>query len=130
MQIAKIPDILDGGTLTGGWTGVQLLFALVSSIAIYALLCWTIPQIAANVVAGGLSMSGGDMLGAAGAGATAATAVTAMGSSTNSQTTQSDLMQIAQAAAMKGAEMGVQAGLMAARAGLALHWRRPRSRKM
>lgn len=117
MQISQIPDILDGGTVTGGWTGVQLLFALVSSIAIYALLCWTIPQIAANVVGGGLSMSGGDVLVAAGAGATAAAAVTAMGSSTNSQTTQSDLMQIAQAAAMKGAEMGVQAGLMAVTSG-------------
>jgi hypothetical protein len=51
------PDVLDGGIVASGWTGVQSEFGLIASIAIYALLCWTIPQIAANVASGGLSMS-------------------------------------------------------------------------
>ncbi len=109
--IATTPDILDGGSVASGWTGVQSEFGLIASIAIYALLCWTIPQIAANVASGGLSMSGGDALGAASAAGTAAFAGSSFGSNSSPSNAGSAeaVQQIAQAAAMRGAEMGVAA---------------------
>ncbi len=116
--IANTPDILDGGSFSSGWTGVQAEFGLVASILIYALLCWTIPQIAANVASGGLSMSGGDVIssGAAAGAAAFAGANYATGSSSSSGV-GSDVQQVAQAAAMRGAEMGVTAAAAAATGG-------------
>jgi type IV secretion system protein TrbL len=82
-QISAVPDIMDGGTVSGQWSGIEMEFALVSSILIYALLCWLIPKIASNVVSGGLSMSGGDVIGASAAGASAgATAASSASGST------------------------------------------------
>lgn len=108
--IATTPDILDGGTVASGWTGVQSEFGLIASIAIYALLCWTIPQIAANVASGGLSMSGGDALSSASAGAAGfAGASFGSNSSPSNAGSAETVQQIAQAAAMRGAEIGVAA---------------------
>lgn len=118
--IATTPDILDGGSFSSGWTGVQAEFGLVASILIYALLCWTIPQIAANVASGGLSMSGGDVLSAGAAAGTAAFAGANYGSSSSASNagSQSDVQQVAQAAAIKGAEVGVTAAAAAATGGV------------
>ncbi len=117
--IANTPDILDGGSFASGWTGVQAEFGLVASILIYALLCWTIPQIAANVASGGLSMSGGDVLSSGAAAGTAAFAGAnyATSSSASNAGMASDVQQVAQAAAMKGAEIGVTAAAAAATGG-------------
>jgi type IV secretion system protein TrbL len=110
--IASTPDVLDGGSFGNGWTGVQSEFGLVASILIYALLCWTIPQIAANVASGGLSMSGGDALSAGAAAGSAAFAGAQFGSNSSPSNAgfAQDVQQIAQAAAMKGAELGVTVG--------------------
>jgi len=109
--IATTPDILDGGTASSAWTGVQSEFGLIASIAIFALLCWTIPQIAANVASGGLSMSGGDALSAASAAGAAGFAGASFGSNSSPSNAGSAeaVQQIAQAAAMRGAELGVAA---------------------
>ncbi len=116
--IANTPDILDGGSFSSGWTGVQAEFGLVASILIYALLCWTIPQIAANVASGGLSMSGGDVISSGAAAGTAAFAGASYAAGSNSSAGMaSDVQQVAQAAAMKGAELGVTAAAAAATGG-------------
>ena len=118
VRIASVPDIFSGGSASGTWSGVQAEFGLVASIAIFALLCWTIPQIAANVASGGLSMSGGDVISSGAAAGTAAFAGAsyAAGSSSNAGA-GSDVQQVAQAAAMKGAEIGVTAAAAAATGG-------------
>ena len=110
-KIAQVPDIFSGGSVGSTWSGVQAEFGLVASILIFALLCWTIPQIAANVASGGLSMSGGDALGAASAAGTAAFAGASYGSNSSPSGAGSaeTVQQIAQAAAMRGAELGVAA---------------------
>ncbi len=110
-NISKVPDIFSGGTPGTAWSGVQAEFGLVASILIFALLCWTIPQIAANVASGGLSMSGGDALGAASAAGTAAFAGANFGSNSSPSNAGSAeaVQNIAQAAAMRGAEMGIAA---------------------
>lgn len=113
---------MGGATSSTTYTGVQLLFALMASMMIFAMCCWTIPQIAANVASGGLSMSGGDMVGSAVAAGTLGFAAghfaTTAGTGTNSQMGNSkDVENIASAAAMKGAEMGVQLALAGATGG-------------
>jgi type IV secretion system protein TrbL len=113
---------MGGATGSSTYTGVQLLFALMASMMIFAMCCWTIPQIAANVASGGLSMSGGDMVGSAVAAGTMGFAAghfaTTAGTGTGSQMGNSkDVENIASAAAMKGAEMGVQMALAAATGG-------------
>ena len=127
ITINNIPGILGANstaTVSGSFNGIQLLFALMSSIAIFAMCCWTVPQIAANVASGGLSMSGGDMVGAAAAAGTAAFAGASMagggsgGFGTGSQMGSSkDVESIAQASAMKGANMGIQLAMAAATGG-------------
>lgn len=111
VAISRVPDIFSGGTVGSTWSGVQAEFGLVSSILIFALLCWTIPQIAANVASGGLSMSGGDALSTASAAGTAAFAGAGWGSSSSSSYAGSAeaVQQVAQAAAMRGAELGIAA---------------------
>jgi type IV secretion system protein TrbL len=111
-KIAAIPDIMDGGSVAGQWSGVQLEFALISSILIYALLCWTIPQIASNVVAGGLSMSGGDVIGSSIAAASAGATAASLASGSSASSTKA-VAEVAQAAAMTGAQMGMQLGAAA-----------------
>ena len=125
VTINNVPGLLgagSGATVSGSFTGIQLLFALMSSIAIFAMCCWTIPQIAANVASGGLSMSGGDMVGSAVAAGTMGFAAghfaSTAGAGTGSQLGNSkDVENIASASAMKGAEMGVQMALAAATGG-------------
>ena len=110
LAISQVPDIFSGGTIASTWSGVQAEFGLISSILIYALLCWTIPQIAANVASGGLSLSGGDAISAASA-AGSAFAGASWGSSSSSSYAGSAeaVQQIASAAAMRSAELGVAA---------------------
>jgi type IV secretion system protein TrbL len=125
LKINSVPGILGASasaTVSGSFTGVQLLFALLSSVMIFGLCCWTIPQIAANVASGGLSMSGGDAVGGAVASATAAYAgahfASTAGTSTGSQMGNSkDVESIAQTASMKGAEMGMQLAMAAGTGG-------------
>jgi len=118
-RIATTPDIFSGGNLAGQWSGVQAEFGLVASIGIYALLCWTIPQIAANVASGGLSMSGGDILGAGSAAGAAAFAGASFGSASSPSNAGSlgDVVSVAQAAGLRGAEMGVQTAMAIASGG-------------
>ena len=119
--IAKTPDIFSGGTAGSTWTGVQSEFGLIASIAIFALLCWTIPKVAANVAAGGLSMTGGEMTEAASAAATGAWAGAnfAQGGSANASTSgATDVAQIAQAAAVKAADVGLTAAAAAGTGGV------------
>ncbi len=115
-NIAKVPDIFSGGTAASTWTGVQLEFGLVASILIFALLCWSIPRLAASVASGGLSMSAGD---AFSAGSAAAFAGASYGGGYGSSTSgaSSDVAQIAQAAAMRGGEVGITAAAVAATGG-------------
>jgi len=102
-----------------GWTGVQAEFGLMASIGIFALLCWTIPQIASNVASGSLSMSGGDALAAGAAAGSAAFAGASFGTSSSPSNSgnQSDLASVAQAAGLRGAEMGVQTAMAIASGG-------------
>jgi type IV secretion system protein TrbL len=116
-SLLTFPGIAAGASASTSWQGVQLLFALISSIAIFALCCWTIPSIAANVASGGLSMSGGDVVGSAAAAATAMFATNSLMSNNSGGNKGSEVASVAQAAAMKGAEMGTQLAMAAATGG-------------
>ncbi len=124
IAISRVPDIFSGGTVGSTWSGVQAEFGLVSSILIFALLCWTIPQIAANVASGGLSMSGGDALNTASAAGTAAFAGASWASSSSPAYAGSAeaVQQVAQAAAMRGAEIGIAATTGGTGAGAMSAW--------
>src|SRR5579883_381528 len=111
-KISAIPDLMDGGTVGGQWSGIELEAALVTSIAIYGLLCWMIPRLASNVVQGGLSMSGGDVIASGAAVASTGLAAASLLSG-SSQSSSRAVAEVAHAAAMKGAEMGVQLGMAA-----------------
>jgi type IV secretion system protein TrbL len=111
-KISAIPDLMDGGAVGGQWSGIELEAALVTSIAIYGLLCWMIPRLASNVVQGGLSMSGGDVIASGAAVASTGLAAASLLSG-SSQSSSKAVAEVAQAAAMKGAEMGVQLGAAA-----------------
>jgi type IV secretion system protein TrbL len=117
-NIAQVPDIFAGGSVSGTWVGVQSEFALVASIALYGILCWTLPQIASNVIGGSLSMSGVDPIGpgmaTAGAAAAGAGAVASWGSGSKSATTVSE---VTQAAAIGMGSSGVQSAMTAAAVG-------------
>jgi type IV secretion system protein TrbL len=120
--IAKTPDIFSGGTAGSAWSGVQSEFGLVASIAIFALLCWTIPKVAGNVASGGLSMSGGDALEAATAAATGAWAAGGFmqnSGSPSSGSGASDVASIAQSTAAKVAEYGAMSAATAGTGGFA-----------
>lgn len=109
--ISKVPDIFSGSTIATSWSAVQAEFGLVASIIIYALLCWKIPQLAASVTSGGLSLSGGDALDTAFAAGTAAFAGASAAQSvgSHSSASQIDVAQIAQAAAIRTSEFGLSA---------------------
>ena len=63
-----------GISASGGLQGTEACFSLVAEVGIYGLVCWILPQLAANVIGGTLSFSAGDAIGAGAAGATAALA--------------------------------------------------------
>jgi type IV secretion system protein TrbL len=117
-NIAQVPDIFSGGSVSGTWIGVQSEFGLVGSILLYGILCWTIPQIASNVIGGSLSMSGVDPIGpgmaTAGAAAAGAGAVASWGGGSKSATTVSE---VTQAAGMGMASSGVKSAITAAAVG-------------
>lgn len=119
-SMLSVTGIIAGGTTSSTWSGIQLEFALISSIAIFAMCCWTVPKIAANVASGSLSMSGSDLTGSAVGGAAAAGAMAGavMGSPKSPGTASEDKVgSIAQAAAMRGASMGAQLAMAAATGG-------------
>jgi len=118
--ISRVPDIFSGGSINSSWSGVQAEFGLIASVLIFALLCWTIPQIAANVASGGLSMSGGDAISAASAAGSAAYAGAGWGGSSSASNAGSaeTVQQIASAAAMRGADFGLTMATSAATGGV------------
>ena len=73
-QAAKIGGV--GLTATGGVKGTEACFVLVGEVLLYGLICWILPQLAANVIGGTLSASAGDAIGGAVAAGTAAAAAT------------------------------------------------------
>ena len=121
-SIASVPDLLDGGTVNGAYVGIQNEFALVGSILIFGILCWTVPQIASNVIGGSLSMSGGDMIGTSAAigGSAVAGAAIAAGSSNSSSGSNGakSVAEITQAAGVGLAKAGTGVVAMTAAAAL------------
>jgi type IV secretion system protein TrbL len=121
IQIANTPSLLGtsaGATGSTTLSGLGLLFALIGSIMIFGLCCWTVPQIAANVASGGLSMSGGDVFMAGSAAVGAAVGANAAINGNNSSSGNAKHMEeIASAAAIKGATLAVQAAVVMGSAG-------------
>jgi type IV secretion system protein TrbL len=119
IQIANTPSLIGtSGAATGSTTlsGLGLVFALIGSIGIFAICCWTVPQIAANVASGGLSMSGGDVFMAGSAAVGAMVGASSAGSNSSSGNAK-HMEEIAQAAAIKGAALAVQAAVVVGTAG-------------
>jgi type IV secretion system protein TrbL len=70
---AQVAAIGATGNLSLSWT-------LASQVAMYALICWTVPKLVSNVIGGTLSASAGDAVGIGVAAGTAALSVAALAS--------------------------------------------------
>lgn len=64
----------------GASANLSLSWTLASQVAIYAIICWTVPKLVSNVIGGTLSASAGDAVGVGVAASTAALSVAALAS--------------------------------------------------